>query len=99
MRKKWKKIKIETKRAPRKPEHPQKGIRSVSRHDITQRKFEDPRIALKEIILNKAKERRQKIIQENREARKEKEWKETTTEEDKDSKQKTKMMKELTLAL
>ena len=62
MRKKWrrKKTKIETKRAPRKPEHPQKGIRSVCRHDITQRKFEDPRIALKEITLNKAKERIQK---------------------------------------
>ena len=71
-----KKTKIETKRAPRKPENSQKGIRSVSRHDITQRKFEDPRIALKEITLNKAKERIQKIIQENREARKEKELKE-----------------------
>ena len=55
-----KKTKIEIKRTPRKPEHPQKGIRSVSRHDITQRKFDDPRIALKEITLNKAKERRQK---------------------------------------
>ena len=95
-----KKTKIETKRAPRKHEHSQKGIRSVSRHDITQLKFEDPRIALKEIPLNKAKERRQKIIQENREARKEKEWKETTTtEEDKDAKQITKMIKELTLVL
>ena len=73
--------------------------RSQNRNQFTQIKLVDPRIARQELPLKQAKDRRQKLIQENRSDRLEENKKVKEKPELNDPKQLSKMIKELTQAL
>ena len=73
--------------------------RSQNRNQFTQIKLVDPKIARQELPLKQAKDRRQKLIQENRSDRLEENKKVKEKPELNDPKQLSKMIKELTQAL
>ena len=89
---------LAAKKRGRKQDKPTKGIydpRSESRQQFTKILMADPRQRLIEIPINAAKERRQKIFNENREKR----TKEEIIPNNTDNKQLVEMMKNLTKAL
>ena len=93
------KIATNERKANRKQQNPMRDTRSQNRSEFTQIKFVDPRLARQELPLNQAKERRQKLFQENRSAKKENMKKEQSITEIKDSKHISMMIKELTQVL
>ena len=93
------KIATNERKANRKQQNPMRDTRSQNRSEFTQIKFVDPRLARQELPLNQAKERRQKLFQQNRSAKKENMKKEQSITEIKDAKHISMMIKELTQVL